>query len=156
MTLPATQARRTGEWEGRHRPPLRSDQSTRGSPNSSRPILDAGCRRQTVVGRSASTPARPGSRVISCAGKTGSLPSSSTRRMPRRSTRGLPTIVRVKTIALDGWLALGSFVPPKERRGLVLVDPPFEEKGEFDRLIDGFRTAYRRWPGAESTRSGIR
>jgi 23S rRNA (adenine2030-N6)-methyltransferase len=54
---------------------------------------------------------------------------------------------QVRTIALDGWLALGSFVPPKERRGLVLVDPPFEEKDEFDRLIDGFRTAQRRWPG---------
>jgi len=53
---------------------------------------------------------------------------------------------RVKTIALDGWLALGSFVPPKERRGLVLVDPPFEEKDDFDRLIDGFRAAHRRWP----------
>jgi 23S rRNA (adenine2030-N6)-methyltransferase len=32
---------------------------------------------------------------------------------------------QVKVIALDGWLALGSFVPPKERRGLVLVDPPY-------------------------------
>jgi 23S rRNA (adenine2030-N6)-methyltransferase len=53
---------------------------------------------------------------------------------------------QVKAIALDGWLALGSFVPPKERRGLVLVDPPFEEKDEFERLLDGLRTAYRRWP----------
>ena len=54
---------------------------------------------------------------------------------------------QVKTIALDGWLALGSFVPPKERRGLVLVDPPFEEKDEFDRLLEGLRAAHRRWPG---------
>jgi len=49
--------------------------------------------------------------------------------------------VKVKTIALDGWLALGSFVPPKERRGLVLIDPPFEEKDEFDRLLQGFANA---------------
>jgi 23S rRNA (adenine2030-N6)-methyltransferase len=54
--------------------------------------------------------------------------------------------VKVKSIALDGWLALGSFVPPKERRGLVLIDPPFEEKDEFDRLLQGFASAYRRWP----------
>jgi 23S rRNA (adenine2030-N6)-methyltransferase len=54
---------------------------------------------------------------------------------------------QVKVIALDAWLALGSFVPPKERRGLVLVDPPFEERDDFDRLVDGFRTAHRRWPG---------
>jgi 23S rRNA (adenine2030-N6)-methyltransferase len=52
----------------------------------------------------------------------------------------------VKTIALDGWLALGAFVPPKERRGLVLVDPPFEEPGEFGRLADGLFKAYQRWP----------
>jgi 23S rRNA (adenine2030-N6)-methyltransferase len=53
---------------------------------------------------------------------------------------------QVKAIGLDGWLALGSFVPPKERRGLVLIDPPFEEKDEFDRLFSGFDNAYRRWP----------
>ena len=53
---------------------------------------------------------------------------------------------QVKAIALDGWLALGSFVPPKERRGLVLIDPPYEEKDEFDRLLLGFGNAYRRWP----------
>ena len=53
---------------------------------------------------------------------------------------------QVRTIALDGWLALGSFVPPKERRGLVLVDPPFEERDELERLVDGFREAHRRWP----------
>jgi 23S rRNA (adenine2030-N6)-methyltransferase len=53
---------------------------------------------------------------------------------------------QVRTIQLDGWLALGSFVPPKERRGLILVDPPYEERGEFDRLFDGFRKAHARWP----------
>jgi 23S rRNA (adenine2030-N6)-methyltransferase len=54
--------------------------------------------------------------------------------------------IQVRTIALDGWLALGAFVPPKERRGLVLVDPPYEETDEFDRLLDGFVNAHRRWP----------
>jgi 23S rRNA (adenine2030-N6)-methyltransferase len=54
---------------------------------------------------------------------------------------------QVRVIALDGWLALGAHVPPKEKRGLVLVDPPFEKEGEFDRLVDGLVKAYRRWPG---------
>jgi 23S rRNA (adenine2030-N6)-methyltransferase len=54
--------------------------------------------------------------------------------------------IQVRTIALDGWLALGAFVPPKERRGLVLVDPPYEATDEFDHLLDGFIEAYRRWP----------
>lgn len=54
---------------------------------------------------------------------------------------------QVRVIALDGWLALGAHVPPKEKRGLVLVDPPFEKEGDFDRLADGLATAHRRWPG---------
>ena len=53
---------------------------------------------------------------------------------------------RVKVVALDGWTALPAFVPPRERRGLVLVDAPFEEPGEFERLADGFARARRRWP----------
>lgn len=54
---------------------------------------------------------------------------------------------QVRVITLDGWLALGAHLPPKEKRGLVLVDPPFEEEGEFERLIDGLIRAHRRWPG---------
>lgn len=54
---------------------------------------------------------------------------------------------QARVIELDGWLALGAHLPPKEKRGLVLVDPPFEEAGEFDRLADGLEKAHRRWPG---------
>ncbi|TIV52985.1 23S rRNA (adenine(2030)-N(6))-methyltransferase RlmJ, partial [Mesorhizobium sp.] len=54
---------------------------------------------------------------------------------------------QVRVIELDGWLALGAQLPPKEKRGLVLIDPPFEEEGEFSRLVDGLRKAHRRWPG---------
>jgi 23S rRNA (adenine2030-N6)-methyltransferase len=49
-------------------------------------------------------------------------------------------------IELDGWLALGAHLPPKEKRGLVLIDPPFEKEGEFERLVDGLVKAHRRWP----------
>ncbi|RUW96788.1 23S rRNA (adenine(2030)-N(6))-methyltransferase RlmJ, partial [Mesorhizobium sp. M2A.F.Ca.ET.037.01.1.1] len=54
---------------------------------------------------------------------------------------------QARVIELDGWLALGAQLPPKEKRGLVLIDPPFEEEGEFSRLVDGLRKAHRRWPG---------
>ncbi|QIA24242.1 23S rRNA (adenine(2030)-N(6))-methyltransferase RlmJ [Mesorhizobium sp. AA22] len=54
---------------------------------------------------------------------------------------------QTRVIELDGWLALGAHLPPKEKRGLVLVDPPFEEECEFDRLVDGLRKAHKRWPG---------
>jgi 23S rRNA (adenine2030-N6)-methyltransferase len=54
---------------------------------------------------------------------------------------------QARVISLDGWLALGAHVPPKEKRGLVLVDPPFEAPGEFDRMVDGLARATRRWRG---------
>ncbi|AZO24712.1 23S rRNA (adenine(2030)-N(6))-methyltransferase RlmJ [Mesorhizobium sp. M1E.F.Ca.ET.045.02.1.1] len=54
---------------------------------------------------------------------------------------------QTRVIVLDGWLALGAHLPPKEKRGLVLVDPPFEEEGEFQRLVENLRRAHRRWPG---------
>jgi 23S rRNA (adenine2030-N6)-methyltransferase len=46
----------------------------------------------------------------------------------------------------DAWEALGAFLPPPERRGLVLIDPPYEAEDEFDRLAEGLRTAWRRFP----------
>lgn len=55
--------------------------------------------------------------------------------------------IQTRVIELDGWLALGAQLPPKEKRGLVLVDPPFEQEGEWRRLVDGLSRAHRRWPG---------
>jgi 23S rRNA (adenine2030-N6)-methyltransferase len=42
---------------------------------------------------------------------------------------------------------MGAHLPPKEKRGLVLIDPPFEQPGEFERMADALATAHRRWPG---------
>jgi len=53
---------------------------------------------------------------------------------------------RVKAVAIDGYTALNAYLPPKERRGLVLIDPPFEQPGEFERLADGLSGAHRKWP----------
>jgi len=53
---------------------------------------------------------------------------------------------QARVVDLDGWQALTAFVPPKERRGLVLIDPPFEKKDEFERLAAGLSTAYAKWP----------
>jgi 23S rRNA (adenine2030-N6)-methyltransferase len=53
---------------------------------------------------------------------------------------------RIKAIEIDGWTALNAYIPPKERRGLVLIDPPFEEPGEYDRLADALAAAHRKWP----------
>ncbi len=53
--------------------------------------------------------------------------------------------VQARVTELDGWLALNAHVPPKERRGLVLVDPPFELPGEWERLVGGLAGAHRKW-----------
>ena len=52
---------------------------------------------------------------------------------------------RAKVVAIDGWIALNAYVPPPERRGLVVVDPPFEEAGDFSRLTRVLEAAHRKW-----------
>jgi 23S rRNA (adenine2030-N6)-methyltransferase len=52
---------------------------------------------------------------------------------------------RSKAIAIDGWTALNAYVPPKERRGLVLIDPPFEALDDFQRMGVAFEAAHRKW-----------
>ena len=53
---------------------------------------------------------------------------------------------RTKVLMLDGYAGLNAFVPPPERRGLVLIDPPFEDRAEFARLGAAVIKAYRKWP----------
>lgn len=53
---------------------------------------------------------------------------------------------QARVVDLDGWTALPAFVPPNERRGLVLIDPPYEQKDEFERLAAAFSEAYAKWP----------
>ena len=40
---------------------------------------------------------------------------------------------RLSIVGTDGYVALNAYLPPKERRGLVLVDPPFEQPDELQR-----------------------
>ncbi len=61
-------------------------------------------------------------------------------------SRTLRRDIRIKTLEIDGWTALKAYVPPKERRGLVLVDPPFERDDEFHNLVESFAAAHRKWP----------
>jgi len=51
-----------------------------------------------------------------------------------------------RILHLDGRLALKAQLPPKEKRGLILVDPPFEEADEFAALNEGIDLALRRFP----------
>lgn len=58
---------------------------------------------------------------------------------------------RVKIEQRDGFEALPAYLPPPERRGLVLIDPPFEvaagaRKADFDWMLKAARAALKRWP----------
>lgn len=53
---------------------------------------------------------------------------------------------RAKVLMRDGYEALLALVPPKERRGLILIDPPYEERDEFAKVLNSFVPAYRKFP----------
>lgn len=54
---------------------------------------------------------------------------------------------RVHVHARDGYAALNALLPPPEKRGLVLIDPPFEaQEGEFAAIEVALESAHARWP----------
>ena len=54
---------------------------------------------------------------------------------------------RVAVHQRDGYEAMGALLPPTPRRGLVLVDPPYEaQQAEFDAILAALRRALERWP----------
>ncbi len=55
-------------------------------------------------------------------------------------------VSNLKALHLDGWQALHALIPPKEKRGLVLVDPPYEKTGELARLVREIARALGKWP----------
>jgi 23S rRNA (adenine2030-N6)-methyltransferase len=61
-------------------------------------------------------------------------------------SRHLREIPNAGANAIDGWVALNAYVPPKERRGIVIVDPAYEQRDDFARLADGLTAAHRKWP----------
>lgn len=52
----------------------------------------------------------------------------------------------VSVLESDGYAALKAQLPPRENRGLVLMDPPYESDDEFDRVLRALETGYERWP----------
>lgn len=54
-------------------------------------------------------------------------------------------MANTKVLSLDGYVALKSLLPPKERRGVVLIDPPFEAMDEFDRVAEGLQDGLQRF-----------
>jgi 23S rRNA (adenine2030-N6)-methyltransferase len=79
---------------------------------------------------------RPQDRLVACELEPGAAAALA---------RHLRRDARARAVAIDGWVALNAYVPPKERRGVVLIDPPYEDKHEFARLAEGLAAAQRKW-----------
>jgi 23S rRNA (adenine2030-N6)-methyltransferase len=53
---------------------------------------------------------------------------------------------RLRISSADGYLGLNAYVPPVERRGLVLIDPPYEDTDEADKVVAALGKALNKWP----------
>jgi 23S rRNA (adenine2030-N6)-methyltransferase len=141
--LAGPEASRSGEWrEGIGR--LRAAKLTGNAAALLVPYLDAvaACNAGAELVRYpgsaalARTLLRPQDRLVAC------------EIMPEATAslkRALAGDTRCKVLRLDGWTALRAQVPPKERRGVILVDPSFEQADDFVRLRDGVAAAHRKW-----------
>jgi 23S rRNA (adenine2030-N6)-methyltransferase len=52
----------------------------------------------------------------------------------------------VSVVCGDGYAALKTYLPPRENRGLVLIDPPFESDSEFSQVLKALELGVSRWP----------
>ena len=69
--------------------------------------------------------------------------------MPAEARAGMREVEskgRIRMDIGDGYGALKALLPPQERRGLILIDPPYESIDELKTMLLAFRAARRRWP----------
>ncbi|ESW85867.1 lactate dehydrogenase [Mesorhizobium sp. LSJC269B00] len=79
---------------------------------------------------------RDGDRLVAC-----ELHPKDGRLLQKRFRRDRRVLVQLR----DGYEAIGALLPPPERRGLVFIDPPFEQKDETKRLANALQKGARKW-----------
>lgn len=79
---------------------------------------------------------RPGDRVMACELHPEEIPLLE---------EALKPFARARAYHMDGYDALSAFLPPTSRRGLILVDPPFERKDEYERMVKGLKAGLKRF-----------
>jgi 23S rRNA (adenine2030-N6)-methyltransferase len=145
--LTGAQAARSGEWRDGIARVLGAAETLRqgGAGALFKPYLDA-VAAQNPGGELRSYPGspliaaarlRPQDRLIACELEPRAAASLN---LALHGVRG------AKVLAMDGWTAIKANVPPKERRGLVVIDPPFEEAHDFNKLSGALADAHRKWP----------
>jgi len=46
----------------------------------------------------------------------------------------------------DGFELLNALMPPKPNRGVVLIDPPYEQSKEYNQVVESISNAIKKWP----------
>jgi len=143
--LGSEQAQKTGEWRDGIGRLIEADLSA-DSEKTLAPYLDA------VRGRNPSgrLTCYPGSPLIArelMRGEDHLIANELHPEDQRELKRLFAGDAQVKVMALDAWTAVKALLPPPERRGVVLIDPAFEQPGELDRLVDALKEGVRRFAG---------
>ena len=60
----------------------------------------------------------------------------------------LPPAAKTRVEAADGFAGLRALLPPPERRGCVLIDPPYEEREDLARVSQAVSDSLSRFEGA--------
>ena len=60
--------------------------------------------------------------------------------------RGFRGDAQVAVHHQDAWTGLKAFLPPRLKRGLVLIDPPYELKSEVPDMVKALTAAHKKWP----------
>jgi 23S rRNA (adenine2030-N6)-methyltransferase len=143
--LTSKEATKTGEWRdgidrliGREAKPLGAEVARR-----LRPYLDAV--RAENPGALASYPGSPCLALRLMRSQDRLIANELHEEERKHLEAAIGRDARAKVMGLDGWLALKSLLPPKERRGVVLIDPPFEEERELERLTRGLAEGLERF-----------
>ncbi|HZF26135.1 MAG TPA: 23S rRNA (adenine(2030)-N(6))-methyltransferase RlmJ [Steroidobacteraceae bacterium] len=63
----------------------------------------------------------------------------------RALARSVSAHPNASVLGEDGYRALRGLLPPAERRGMVLIDPSYEEEKEFERVQEALLDSHRRW-----------
>ena len=79
---------------------------------------------------------RPGDKVMACELHPEEIPLLE---------EALAPYARARVYHMDGYGGLAAFLPPTSRRGLILVDPPFEKKDEYLRMYKGLKEGLKRF-----------
>jgi 23S rRNA (adenine2030-N6)-methyltransferase len=137
--LAGTEAERTGEWRGGITRLRAARDSGLSLPEGILDFLGLVDRLGLYPGSPAIIGAmlRPADRLICC----------ELHAEDHAALRGLMRgAAQVSVHLRDGYEAMRAFLPPRERRALVLIDPPYEQPEEFARLTEALRQGCGRFP----------